>query len=210
MSFFASRVQVQKIQKGTEDFIRGALDDLGIEDVRVKSWRLEHFLTDYRSEEPDSDDWRAVWLDTWEIAVEMTGKPAAVHPEAVVGTRSYDDSWSGDFDTELPATLVVFLDFPRPDAATNCERLVSDFSTNRWEDDAGNVKAGVRKMVQDAFVPKGTTPAATIRPGQTCQLVVDCGKHSAKEIEARPPRPTAIRELGLSFGATSNWRGRPR
>jgi hypothetical protein len=92
--FLAAWVALQRIAHGTDEMIDEMLTELEVKDRKVKKWTISHVLTNYLSDEPDSDDWKLVWLDTAEVVVELD-RPVRLKVKETDLVRSYarDKKW---------------------------------------------------------------------------------------------------------------------
>jgi hypothetical protein len=114
-TFYATWVQIQRINRGTREMVRTMLDDMGLEKVAFSGWSLSHFATDFVSDNRDSGDWQDRWMDTCEIRVK-TRQAVSFSPPAsgFVGTEAFDDTFEDDV---VPDRCVVLARFPGADDA---------------------------------------------------------------------------------------------
>src|SRR5215467_11881837 len=96
LSFFATEVNIQRIARGTREMIEQMLKDLGIADAAFESWTVRRFLTNYLTNDPDSEDWRDSWAETWELRLSLS-RPLQDHKNRfeLGHTREHDHSWDG-------------------------------------------------------------------------------------------------------------------
>ena len=47
LSFFATSMQIKKINQGTEDMLNEMIQDLKLSTLFYKNWKIKHFLTNY-------------------------------------------------------------------------------------------------------------------------------------------------------------------
>src|ERR1700692_4900699 len=112
LSFFATSVHVQRINRGTKEMIVEMLADLGIANFAFEKWSIHPFFTNYMADEQESEDWEDIWAETWEITVPLA-LPVTVDIGRTDLIRTYarDKSWRGDFEPTLPGECVVVSDF---------------------------------------------------------------------------------------------------
>jgi len=142
VSFEASWVHVQRIAKGTDEMVGEMLQDVGVRDRKIESWTLRHFLSNYLSDDPRSDDWSEVWIDTVEVVAKLDGA-AKVEPGEtdLVRTFARDKTWKARDVLSFPATCVVIADFYQAKAIDAAEKKIkalgnkegADISFRRWK-----------------------------------------------------------------------------
>lgn len=111
VSFFATSVQVQRINQGTEEMIAEMLEDLAASEVSFEQWSIDRFVTDYLVDRPYSDNWRDIWADTCEIKLQLS-EPINLNVKDTDISRTFasDKSWNGE-PLQLPVKCVVVADF---------------------------------------------------------------------------------------------------
>jgi hypothetical protein len=112
--FFAAWVALQRIARGTDEMIEEMLTELEVKDRRVEKWTISHCLTNYLSDEPDSDNWKLAWLDTADVVVELD-RPVRLKVKETDLLRSYarDKKWNGRGEPHFPIECAVIADFYR-------------------------------------------------------------------------------------------------
>ena len=112
VTFEASWVHIQRIALGTDEMIAEMLGTLGVTDRKVEQWELRKYLTNYLSDEPESDDWETAWIETAEIVATLD-RPAKLNVKETDLARTYarDTTWRASTPLKLPAECVVVADF---------------------------------------------------------------------------------------------------
>lgn len=133
VSFFATSVQVQRINQGTEEMIAEMLEDLGASEVSFEQWSIDRFVTDYLVDRPYSDNWRDIWADTCEIKIQLS-EPINLNVKDtdLIRTFASDESWNGS-PFQLPVKCVVVADFYSPESigiAKQILTLIEQFGEN--------------------------------------------------------------------------------
>jgi hypothetical protein len=110
VTFYATSLGLQQINRGTRGMLHEMLGDLGFPSLDIDDWAVSHAATDYLSDFRDSDDWRDRWLDTWTVEVHL--KDAVELPERrrQTPTLASDKTWKGD--EPAPNSALIVADFP--------------------------------------------------------------------------------------------------
>ena len=189
------------------------LADMGLLQVEVEGWTLSRFATDYLTDAEPGDDWRDVWMDTWEIRL-RTGRPVRYEPgpTGLVGTVATDDTWSGA--EPAPDTCTVIADFAR---FRDVEVALSVFARLARADSGDGFVESVRGHVQRAPEAElralwdrqteapGAAAAAACRTHRQLHVSMPAGEAF---LEAGAPLAGAVEELCGALGGTVRWRDR--
>lgn len=206
-------MNVQGIERGTERMISTMLADMGLIQVKLEDWTVSRFATDYLSDDRDSDDWRDVWMDTWEIHLH-TQRPIRYQPAppGLVGTVAWDETWSAG-DEPAPPTCTVVADFGR---FRDVEVALSVFMRMARARDADDLVRDVSSRVRRAPEAALRTlweqrAAAAPVTASACreyrQLHVSMPADRAF-FEGGAKAATAAEELCRALGGSTYWRDR--
>ena len=114
VSFFATPVHVQHIDRGTRNMVVEMLTDLEVPLDGLRQWEVDRrFVTNYLVDD-DNDDWQDVWTPTWEILVGFD-RPISVGigETDLVRTWARDENWNGHLPS-FPSECVLVADFSEP------------------------------------------------------------------------------------------------
>lgn len=220
LSFFATWVQVQRINKGTRKMVAEMIDDLGITGVSFEKWSVHHFLTNYLADNPDSDDWREVWTDTCEVKVQLAKLvKLKIKDTDLIRTYAKDNSWKGDFSPHLPGECVLVADFYSKKAVAKGEKILE--MVGRLREDASlidtlpskvpQVPKRLFKEIREAYLEQepqdGTPPSLTIRKrmGLPKQLVVSLGVFDEKFFRNGAKLAMLVTDLIHALDGTTTW-----
>ena len=210
LSFYATAVNIQGLNRGTDQMVRQMLDDMGI-DAAVREWAMARFVTDYLSDARDSDDWRDVWLETGDLRVTLDRVVVRrVPPPGFHETTAWDETWTGE-PASSPACLVV-ADFKgRALAGMAAEvfgRLADAMDADGF---ASAVREGfpsvTRTRLRELWDGIGTGRLLAARCHDPLQLHVTVPA-DATFSEEGVRRAGAVEELCRALGATTFWRDR--
>ncbi len=171
LSFFATAVNIQRIAKGTPEMIEAMLKDLGVHDG-VQTFSTSRFITNYLTDDPDSDDWQDSWAETWEIVVQFAA-PVSLDKDQYYPRRTFeiDRSWDGD-TSMFPVECVVIADFAR---AEDLNKAQKEFESTRTR--TGNAQQLLISLGQvgEEFFENGATAAAQV--SERCQALGGTTSH---------------------------------
>lgn len=124
LSFFATAVNIQRINHGTQETIARMLNDLGSPEVSFERWIIDRFLTDYLIDYPLSDDWKDIWTETCEITVQLS-KPInlKLKDTELIRTFARDTTWKGE-PWQFPIKCVVVADFSTPASTAKAKQIL--------------------------------------------------------------------------------------
>lgn len=124
LSFFATAVNIQRINHGTQETIARMLNDLGSPEVSFERWSIHRFLTDYLIDYPLSDDWKDIWTETCEITVQLS-KPINLKLKntELIRTFARDTTWKGE-RWQFPVKCVVVADFSNPESTAKAKQIL--------------------------------------------------------------------------------------
>ncbi|HBE16722.1 MAG TPA: hypothetical protein DEG17_07990 [Cyanobacteria bacterium UBA11149] len=153
LSFFATEVQIQRINQGTQEMLQEMLHDIGISGVDVENWTINPFLTNYLMDEPPSSNWKDIWADTWEIKLKLTESiKLEVEYTDLIRTWASDTTWKGE-PLYLPSKCVVVADFYNSETLEKAKKIldrVGDLRNNASLID--DLHAQVPYLPKDLFI----------------------------------------------------------
>jgi hypothetical protein len=212
LSFFATKVHVQRINQGTQKMIAEMLEDLGCPQVSFETWHVRHFLTNYMTDYPDSDNWQDIWEDTWEVTVK-TATPIDVKIEAgeLIRTWARDESWQGNSDPILPSECVAVSDFHDSGAATKAEEIINTLE-ERWEDsprlEVPEAAAKLLAQIREAYAKlEAVSSPITVRRRveQPRQLILSLGVFDEAFYASGAKLAQYVLDLCGLLGGTTTW-----
>ena len=147
LSFFATAVNIQRIANGTHEMLEAMLKDLGVQNASFQKWTTDRFITNYLTDDPDSDDWQDSWAETWEIVVQFDS-PVSLDKNQYYPRRTFeiDRSWDGN-TSMFPVECVVIATFARRD---EFDRIQKVFEKVRTLTDNPAAVAELKAMVPEA------------------------------------------------------------
>jgi hypothetical protein len=125
VSFFATSLQLKRINQGTEEMIAEMLDDLGAEEVSFEQWSIDRFVTDYLVDLPYGENWRDIWAETYEIKIQLS-KPINLNVKDtdLIRTFASDESAKGR-GLQLPVKCVMVADFYSPESIAIAKQILT-------------------------------------------------------------------------------------
>jgi len=213
LSFLATAVNIQRIAKGTSEMIGAMLAELGVRDVPVQTWTINRFITNYLTDDPDSDDWQDSWAETWEIIVQFNS-PVPVNKDQYYPRRSFevDRSWDGNTSI-FPVECVVIANFDSQDTFNRAQQVFEKMKT--LTDNASVVdelKAMVPEADADLFekirgellkLPQKPMPPFKTRTWHSLQLLISLGTVEADFFESGAQPVSLIAGLCQALGGTT-------
>lgn len=106
VTFYATSLGLQQINRGTRAMLDEMLRDLGFTSIDIDDWALTHMATDYLSDYRESDDWRDRWMDTWAIEIHLANAVELPERRRQTPTLASDKTWEGE-ERDAPWALVV-------------------------------------------------------------------------------------------------------
>ena len=112
LSFFATRIQVPCIGRGTLEMINQMLSDLGSPGIEYTDWSTRHFLNNYYSSPGEPISNPDAWSDTWEISLNLA-RPAPTDltflsdETEIRRTSAHDDTWDGTPPSSTAPYVIV-------------------------------------------------------------------------------------------------------
>ncbi|HBE20298.1 MAG TPA: hypothetical protein DEG17_25710 [Cyanobacteria bacterium UBA11149] len=221
LSFFATAIKWLYINQGTEEMIAEMLGDLGLDGVDFDKWTIDHFITDYLSDDPLSHDWKDVWLHTWSIKVHLTESiQLEMKTTHLVRTLARDDN---DFDSGLvyfPTKCVLIADFYDSESLVKAKKILAKVKLLR-EDKANldifysqfpQISEYLLKLLEKEYLEQEiiyeTIPEDLLiyeRGGQPLQLILTVGTFD-EEFFARDAKLAGlISDLVHELGGTTMW-----
>jgi|SRR5215213_5263 len=207
LSFLATAVNIQRIAKGTQEMIEGMLTNLGVENVSFQTWTTDNrFITNYLTDDPESDDWQDSWAETWEIAVQLSS-PVNLNKDQYYPTRTFeiDRSWDGD-STIFPVECVVIGNFDRPETLNRAQQVFEKLKTLIDNPSViDELKAMVPEADADLFenIRRELSPTSKTRTWQAQQLLISLGPVEADFFEGGARAATVIADLCHALGGTT-------
>lgn len=110
VTFYATSLGLQQINRGTPTMLHEMLGDLGFPSLDIDNWAVTHVATDYLSDFRESDDWRDRWLDTWTVEVHLMGAVELPERRRQTPTLASDKTWEGE--EPAPNSALIVADFP--------------------------------------------------------------------------------------------------
>ena len=94
IEFVVGYADSMAIGTGTDEFINGLIQDIGVETEAVK-WTLNPFRSTYYSDFGKTDDWRLKWVINWKVRVELAENAnlSGTINSPVIETNAFDVSW---------------------------------------------------------------------------------------------------------------------
>jgi hypothetical protein len=112
LTFFSTWVHIQRIKSGTTEMVTEMIEDITNEKIKIKDWSLHHLVTNYITDNPESDDWRNVWMDTGEIKVRLDKSLTLnLKDTDLIRTYARDKSWDGNLLPIMPIECRIITDF---------------------------------------------------------------------------------------------------
>jgi hypothetical protein len=216
LSFFATTVNINRIQQGTTVMLTNMLADLGLGGISFTGGSVEHFITHYLMDTPPSDDWRDQWADTWEITVQLAA-PVTLAVEATTLIRTYarDTSWKGD-RTFHPARCVIVADFYSPEALRKALPILSQIShlhvdpslLDKVHNQVPFVAREIFVRIQEAYRARNTDVqqlSIRQRPGLAKQLFLELGRFEETFFAQGARLAHAVADLVYELDGTTTW-----
>ncbi len=220
LSFFATSVQIQRINKGTPEMWQEMLNDLGRPEVEVEEWSIDNFLTDYLIDYPISDDWEDIWADTYEMNLHLA-KPIKLEVEdtALIRTFARDNTWEGE-PLHFPIKCVLVADFYDIDSLTKAKKILDRVGALR--ENASLIdelhfqvpqvpkwmftKINESFLMMDKYQEKTSTPlSVSQRVGNPLQLILNIGIFGKEFFIDDTPLACWVSDLVRKLGGTTSW-----
>lgn len=134
------------------------LNDLGVQNAQVSSWKIDAFATDYLSDDLESDDWRDRWQASWEVHVEL-GRPIEFMPRHTDLSLASDSTWKGD--EPAPPKVMLVADFPDTADMERARQALESKPAAGIEvtESPANERQLLITLAGKAFFEKGAKPA---------------------------------------------------
>jgi len=215
LSFFASAVNLQLINQGTQEMVARMLADLGVSGVTFDKWKLHHFLTDYLADDPESDDWEDTWFDTWEIAVTTTAPvQLKIGETELFRTPIYDESWQGG-SRPMPADCVVVVDFPTDESMAKAQTVLEKAASlpedeslvDKLSSEVPEARAGLFSEIRDTYLELEPRQRLFVgrRTGHPRQLFLTVGNFAEEFFQDGAKLAGLVSELCHALGGTTTW-----
>lgn len=220
LSFFATTVQIQRINKGTPEMWKEMLNDLGSPEVEVEEWSIDNFLTDYLIDYPISDDWEDIWADTYEINLHLA-KPIKLEVEdtALIRTFAIDNTWEGE-PFHFPIKCVVVADFYDVDSLAKAKKILdrvgqlreNTFLIDELHAQVPHVPKLMFTKIHESFLSldkyqeKTSTPlSVSQKVGNPLQLILNIGIFGKEFFIDDTPLACWVSDLVRKLGGTTSW-----
>jgi hemin uptake protein HemP len=191
-----------QIGKGTDEFIRNLLQDIGVDITPdAATWHLQPFRTSYYSEYPDEDDWRDVWRIVWRLSVDTSTPPQLeIYDPLMIGTDATDDSWSyaEDIRKKERFSCAVVLCADNPDIFTEIKNtILGDADNKRMQE-----KYGVAE-------PSFTRIKVESKIAGYHQLQIDLGEFDIEFFQDGADYALRVTDQGKKQGAIAHFQDLP-
>ncbi|HAG83326.1 MAG TPA: hypothetical protein DCL61_19825 [Cyanobacteria bacterium UBA12227] len=220
LSFFATSVQIQRINKGTQEMVAKMLNDLSSPEVSVEEWSIDNFLTDYLMDYPPSDNWEDIWSDTYEIKLQLS-KPIKLEVKNtdLIRTFAHDETWEGE-PLHFPIKCVVVADFYDFESLAKAKSILDRVgklreNTSLIDELHSQVPHVPKQMFQniyEAFLELGKYQEKTSselsvrqRAGNPLQLILNIGVFGEEFFIDDTPLANWVSDLVHKLGGTTTW-----
>jgi hypothetical protein len=130
LSFFATSIQIQKINQGTEEMLNQMLEDLALSNISYQKWTVKHFVTNYLMDFPPSDNWQDIWLDTWEIKLVIENEiESQFKPTQLIRTYARDKTWTGE-SLPFPVECMIIANFFEKNNLLKANQVLESINNN--------------------------------------------------------------------------------
>jgi hypothetical protein len=200
LALLVTRVNLQRIGKGTPEFVRALLAELSI-DAEPKEWSIaSHFLTDYLTDDPDSDSWEDSWSETWDFRIPVKVSGAEL-PESndLRRTASYDETAEDD-ELSFPVPLVLFAEF---ESREKLETAQSDLQKLLAGSAASVAGSSALRAAIDAAPQSQRAGMSAITRGVLLQISL--GTVGEDFAESNQPLIDALKAWTAARGGATTW-----
>ena len=224
LSFFATATQWLYINQGTRDMIAEMLEDLGIDRFAFDEWTINHFLTDYLLDRPISDNWKDIWLHTWEIKVYFT-EPIELEMEItdLARTIATDNTSFDDSLAYFPSKCVVIADFYDSESLATAKKILHMVRLLReneayievFRSQFPQIREYLLKLLHKEYleqemlyekIPEDLSIRQ--RDEQPFQLIVTVGTFDEEFFEDEAELACSIADIVHQLGGTTTWHER--
>ena len=208
-TFFATAVNVQGLNRGTDKMVKQMLKDIGL-DIAPRKWTLKLTATDYISDADAGEAIEDQWMVTGELILEVDS-PVHVDlpPPGIAMTTAWDDTWRvGEATT--PSLLVV-ADFRRETTADKAADALARLASGATADALTEaVHEGfpriAKKNLEEVGLEAGWDfDVDTCSEARQLHLKLPTKTSSLKEAAAIAAKLEAVIQL---MGGTVRWRDR--
>ena len=131
LSFFATRIQHQCINRGTNEMIDLMLADAGISGVSYTDWSVEYLQSNYYASPDAPIDSNDAWSDTWEIRLDVSESlpddlSLPNDDQAIIRTNARDETWEGEYPSS-PSPYVIVARFYNKKLFSRAYAALSEF-----------------------------------------------------------------------------------
>ncbi|MEO8382562.1 MAG: hypothetical protein ABI779_23075 [Acidobacteriota bacterium] len=205
LALLVTRVNLQRVGKGTPFFVHALLEELGI-GAEPKSWSIEsHFLTDYLTSDPDSTAWEDSWSETWDfhIAVDVSHFQVP-DPNDLRRTASYDDT-AGDEELTFPVPVVLFAEFDTAEHQQSAEHDLQQLLSGAAGAGPDATSVALRTAIE--AIPADRRAALSVS-SRGPLLQVSLGPSAEDFVESSKALLDAIRAWIKERGGAATWNER--
>ncbi|HAX77055.1 MAG TPA: hypothetical protein DCY88_14760 [Cyanobacteria bacterium UBA11372] len=220
LSFFATPVQIKRINKGTQEMVREMINDLGISPSPFEKWTVDHFFTNYLMDYPPSENWEDIWADTCEIKLQLA-VPIKLESKdtELIRTFARDKSWNGE-SSYLPSKCVVVADFYSPESLAKAKKILDRVGKLRenaslideLHSEVPYVPKQLFTKIHEAYLEletyQGKTPSELSvrqRAGVPKQLILYLGVFDQKFFIDGAKLAKAVSDLVYELDGTTTW-----
>jgi hypothetical protein len=206
LSFFATRIQHQCINKGTREMIDQMLADAGMSGVDYTDWSIEYFQSNYYSSPDEAITSNEAWSDTWEIRVKLS-KPLQDDlrlPDddgAICRTAASDATWEGEYPNS-PSPYVIVARFYNKKLFVRAFAALSEFQKPE-----GYIDPEVQDLIDDLKKdPASKSIKVRKRIADPMILAVEFGTYDEESFPKKGARlAKLLAELIEQFITTITW-----
>lgn len=205
LSFFATRMQLPCIARGTREMIDQMLVDLGIPGTAYAAWTLSHFRTNYFTAPDEPLASADTWMDTWEIrlALQSPAPPSITRINErtdILRTFARDATWDGSEPPSLaPHSFIAH--FFHPALFTRAELALAEaqFPHNYQEPEVDDLVEALRHD------PCAKQLATTRRSAGLLELCVSLGIGDPAWLQTHGAFIAKVAELIRELGGQPTW-----
>ena len=199
LALLVTRVNLQRIGKGTREFVHALLEELGI-DAMPKEWRIAaHFITDYLTNDPDSNEWEDSWSETWDFRIPVDVSRLRLPASNDLRRTAWYDETVEDNELSFPILLVLFAEFQSDEQPDAARRELHEL----FSDSSGSAGDAALRAAIDAIPEQQRSGLSANTRGSLLQ--VSLGLVGEDFIESSRPLMDAVRAWIEAHGGVTTW-----
>ncbi len=211
LSFFSSPVHIQQINQGTKAMVKEMLKDLGLSDPLFDDWKVRHFITNYFTDDFESEEWQDIWSSMWEIKLKIRNyTDPNIETNTLIRSWAIDKTWKGKTPI-FPCECIIIVDFKDKKSLLRAkpllEHLSAQLSNNDKKEHDYDIPVNVKKSFDEIhkLYHYPNNLSVTRGSGQINQLIVSLGMFDKTFFAEGAELAQLVINFCHNLGGTTTW-----